>query len=617
MKLVNTIKENRLLAVILVVATVLRLYHLNFQSIWLDEIYTMKMTDPDLGFSEQISEINQKEGFPYLYFLFLKLLNSVFVYSPVVARLFSAVMGILGVFAMYKFGKLLFRKNVGLIAAAITGLCEYCIFTSQDARPYSFYFFSVIVAFYFLVKLLKEINLRNAIIYGLATGFLLNTNFFSLVNVFSQYLIILLIIILSEKPIRINLLKYSCISGIIALLLFIPNYKMVIKLMNFESGWIPAPTNESLSIVFKELMGGSEATLFIIMPLFFYYLFDLFKLKEIGSDANKIINNEKVFGSIILGIWSVVLVWIIYWKSYTDTSIMIPRYFTSLLPVFILIISVGISLIRNRILKVFVFTTLCFFMLSNLVFVKRYYVSPTKTQFREAADFVIQNNSNKEKTYTSLKYFFDYFFDKKTKIAVEEVESLEAVLKQMELDSTKIKSFWYVDAHGRPFKLSAEVQQFLDKTFYLENNFDGIDAWTKHYILLKDGPSEVDLTKYGTLAQKNGDNFVFNIDGFDYTNNILKVNGWAFFDQQPATTTKIDIVLIHGNKAIRVQTKRVVRSDVTVGLKSDFDLDQCGFDASYDLSQLPAGQYPLGILLLNKNTGKEGLIVTDKLLQKN
>ena len=44
--MIKIIKENGVLLIIIFLATFLRFYHLDFQSIWLDEIHTMIESDP-------------------------------------------------------------------------------------------------------------------------------------------------------------------------------------------------------------------------------------------------------------------------------------------------------------------------------------------------------------------------------------------------------------------------------------------------------------------------------------------------------------------------------------------------------------------------------------------
>lgn len=49
----------------------------------------MMNTSPSLTNSQLIDNINNKEGFPYFYFMLMKVLNTVFGYNLMVPRFFS------------------------------------------------------------------------------------------------------------------------------------------------------------------------------------------------------------------------------------------------------------------------------------------------------------------------------------------------------------------------------------------------------------------------------------------------------------------------------------------------------------------------------------------------
>lgn len=613
----NRAKGSGWIILILIVAAILRLYHLGFQSPWMDELYTLNISNPDRSLSEMFADINLREGFPYLYFVLVKAMLAIFGYTTEVARLFSVIMGVASVYMMYRFGKLLFNANTGLMAAAITAFSEYCLYTSQDARPYTFYFFAVVLSFYGLVKFAKDPNLKNAVIYGLCASLLLNSNFFSVINLVSQAAILLWLIGVSAKERRLPFFKFSAIAGVIAILLFLPNYKILLKLMAFQSAWIPYPTRETFSLMFNEFLGNSEITLFIFTPLFLYFLIDLFNTPQTKFTYEAIINDRKIFGFVILLPWfSFVLIGILL-KTYLDTPITITRYLVSILPVAFLVFAFAIDLIRNSLVRYSVLGLVVFFMFFNLIAVQKYYKTPNKTQFREAAEFVLRNNKGKEPVVTSLKYWFDYFFTKeKVPYAVTEKPSLEAVIGEMMQDPSKVRAFWYIDAHGRPFALSDAAQQFVSSHFYVENNFDGFDSWGRHYILLKDAPKEVDISKFKELQPVNGDAFSSNIETFEYANDVAKVAGWAYFAGQPAAETTIEILLIKDGKGQRFSTEKVLRNDVTTYFKSDFDLGNSGFAAVYNSKDLEPGRYQIAIYLVNKATKKEGLALTDKYLDK-
>src|SRR6476620_6240374 len=167
MEIFKKLKNHLWLIAILVTAAFLRFYHLGFQSVWLDEIFTMNVSNPALTPEEFKYEMLLREGFPYLYFYILHFSYALFGYTVVVARSVSAIAGLLGVYAVYLLGRELFNKQVGLIAASLLAINEYNIYISQDARPYSLYFFAAVLSFYRLAIFLKNPDLKNGLLYGL------------------------------------------------------------------------------------------------------------------------------------------------------------------------------------------------------------------------------------------------------------------------------------------------------------------------------------------------------------------------------------------------------------------------------------------------------------------
>ncbi len=606
-------KNNKWIITILVISTILRFYHINFQSLWMDEIYSMNVANPNESISKLISEVNLREGFPYFYFIILKILFSVFGYTATVARAVSAIAGILSVFAIYKLGKELLSKQAGLFAASFMALNEYNLYLSQDARPYSLYILFVIISFYSLVKLLKDNTLKNGIVYGVSAGLILSINFFGVINILSQSIIILYFLVITPKQYRLSHFKNYLVSGSIALLMFVPNYAILQKLLGLTSAWIPKPTPDSFSLFFKEILGDSEMTLFIFLPIFYYFLFTLFSQEEAKKNEN-IKDNKMIFSSIISFVWIFTVILFLMIKSYGEQSYMLIRYFSSITPVFFLIIGFGLYLIKNKLIKSMLFFSILIFTLVNLFFVKNYYNSINKAQFREAASFVMKNNKNGDPVFTSQKYWFDYYFID-YKIKTQEKE-LEALFQEMALDSTKIKPFWFVDAFGKTFTVSETTQNFINSNFYIENNYDGFQAWTRHFILLKDVPKVLDISKFKNLQQYNGDKFMLNVESFENVNNIVKTTGWAYFDMQDSQKSELDIVFIKEGKATRLMTQKVTRPDVTTYFKCDFDASNSGFSSTIDISNFEKGKYQLAIYLLNKETKKEGLYLTDKFFEK-
>ncbi len=615
-KIIALISENKALTLILLVALILRFFKLDFQSLWMDEIYTLNVASSKHSFSQIISEVNLRESYPYLYFFLMNTVFSLFGDTAIVARTTSVIFGTLAVWMMYKTGKELYSKNAGIIAALVLTFNQYAIYHSQEARAYSFYLLGLLISYYFFIKFIKEDSRRNMLLYAISAGLMLNTNFFSVLNVLVQGIFMVFILISLDKNERKSYVKKILIIMGIVLLFFIPNIYKFYLLTSLIADFIPKASDEALMNIFQEIIGTSVYLIFIYGILFTFYMIKVFTQKEVIR-IKESLSNKLIFSYLIIFSWISFVLIIIISKSYTGSSIFLSRYFMSLLPPFIFAISIAIANIKNKHIRLSIVGLVVFFMSFDLIVVKKYYQYPRKTQYREASEFVIQGNNNGEPVYTSLKFWYDYFFVKAdVKYSLRETPSIEVLMNEMMQDTTKIQAFWYVEAHGRPFALSESTQNFVNEKFFVESSYDGLDAWAKHYILLKDVPKNIDISNFKEIKPINGDKFNYSIETYESSENLIKVVGWAYFEGIDALQTDIDLVLIKDAFAFRLNTERIIRADVTSYFKLSFNANNSGFNSNMDISELPIGKYILGIYLKNEEKEKEGLILTDKVIQK-
>ena len=482
MKYLRIIIIHKWLFLILLVATVLRFYHIDFQSLWMDESYTMNVSSPKLSWAQFHQQLLKREGFPHFYFVFLRILYSIFEYSSFIARSVSAVAGIASVYAIYLVSKELSNYKTGLIAALLLAVNEYQIYMSQEARPYTLYFLATCLSFYRLVLFIKNSTFKNAILYGLFTGILLNINFFGMINVGSQALIILFFLCISSKQNQFDYFKKALISGIIIILFFAPNYLMLNKLITKKSFWVKAPTPDSFSILFNKFLGDWQVSLFLIAALFLYYFIKLFQNKEekvINSET--IISNKLLFSFIILFGWFFVFFGFLMVKTYGKISYLLPRYFISITPVLIIVLAIAISLIKGKIVRFIVLTTLVFLMLTNLVVVKKHYTACLKSQYRELSFYVIKNKQANEKVFTEYQYWYDFYFNQKQSKTVN--VTFEKLIISFKKNKKCTNSFWYIGLFKKPFAPSAEAQKFIDTNYILDKQYSGLHVWGKHFVL--------------------------------------------------------------------------------------------------------------------------------------
>jgi 4-amino-4-deoxy-L-arabinose transferase-like glycosyltransferase len=613
--MIKKLKENYLLIAIVILATALRVYHIDFQSIWLDEIHTMNEANPKIPLKELYNVIMAGEQMPPLYFYSLYFLFKIFGYTTLVARVYSAIVGIVSVFSIYLLGKEMINKKAGLFAALLLSVNSFHLYYSQDARPYMLFFLFTTFSFYNLIKFLKLPSKKNALYYGITTAMMINTHFFGLFVLFSQYITLLFFLILSKNTQRKGFFVNSFISGIVTLLLFIPSMKVFIKVSEIKDFWIPAPTLDAYTLIFKEFFGNSELVLTLVGLLFIIYFIKLSKEKNTSIEYKSIIENKTIFAFVLLIPWIIIVLLIPLIRSYLSIPMIISRYFISILPALIIILSIAINQFKNKIIQIGIIGLFIVFSLTDIIIVKKYYTNINKAQFRESTQFIIDNNSKKEPVVSSLGWYMPYFF-KNEKAYYEIIDkTLDAYIAEMEQDSTKIKPFWLTDGFGSEYVPSETSLKFINENFYIDNNYDGFQAWSKHFILLKDISSTIDISKFKELKPYNGDAFMFNVETFEIANNILNTSGWAYFENQEASKTSLELLFIKDGKAIKLLKQKVSRPDVTSYFKNKFNVDNSGFKSTYDISKFGQGKYQLAIYLFDKSTNKEGLVLTEKFIK--
>jgi len=196
-----------LILVLITVGAFLRLYHLDFNSFWLDEAATVIFTQQSILNYWQLLN-NLGEVHPPLFYIVEKLIlpfgNSEFLY-----RLLPALLGIATIPLFYLIGKKMFCCEIGLIMAALLTFSPFHVFFSQDARMYTLLLFLMSVALLFFLKALETNDMRDWVIFGFFSALSLWTHFFAFL--FIAILIIFALIQLMKLKKNLSNLLISAI----------------------------------------------------------------------------------------------------------------------------------------------------------------------------------------------------------------------------------------------------------------------------------------------------------------------------------------------------------------------------------------------------------------------
>jgi len=195
-KKISAFLEPYYLWLILILAAVLRLQNLAYRDFWYDEAFTGVAVKEKFGGMIQmiIDDVH-----PPLYYASLKLFASFFNYSVYGIRLFSAIFGILAVWAVYLFTRELFDKRAALFASFLAAIAPFAIQYSQEARMYTMLSFFLLISAYFFLKAIKTNATKNYILWGIFLGLACLTHYMGVVFSATFYLAYLAWNIFDEK----------------------------------------------------------------------------------------------------------------------------------------------------------------------------------------------------------------------------------------------------------------------------------------------------------------------------------------------------------------------------------------------------------------------------------
>lgn len=527
-------KNNLVLIGIIVFAALLRVYHIDFQSVWLDELHTLNETNPAFSFSQVYDEVISGEQMPPPYFLIMHVLFKWFGYTSIVLRSFSVITGVFGVVAMYVMGKEIHSKRAGLYAALLTTVNFFQIYYSQEGRPYVLLFLTTVFSFYFILRFIKSPSYKTAIVYALFAVMMIYSHFFALFALVAQAIILLYYI---YRPFQVSSKKffiYCCVSGLAIVLLYIPCLSILLTNVARTSFWIPPATLETYKNIFKDFFGHSGVIIYAMIIFIAAYYFILFKNKDVKEENNTQRNYR--LGAFILTTWLVITIAIPAIRSYISVPMIISRYFINVLPIVLIMAAIVLDSIRNPIVRNTILAVIILFSLKNIIYDKKYYSTIAKSQFREVTDFINKRNEAKSPVVTTLYWHYKYFFND---IAQQQIipGSLDDYIEHIKHDAKAIKPFWYTNAHGNQYSVKPENEIFLKEHFDLQDKIVLFDAWANHYVprvnnyqieSISRGQPKVtvlNLEKFSPISSKSNSGLQFYNNGGSKSERIILKKG--------------------------------------------------------------------------------------------
>src|SRR4051812_7206922 len=167
---------------IIMVGFFLRLFHLTTVPLRGDEAFSVQywVGQP---LSVSLAKTATIEPHPLLTYALFRGWGLVAGTSELAMRILPALIGLLGIPAIYAVGKLLGSKQIGLVAALIFALHPFEIWHAQDARNYAIWAGMSLVALWLGLRTLDKQRERDWMLYTIAASLAANIFYTELLTV--------------------------------------------------------------------------------------------------------------------------------------------------------------------------------------------------------------------------------------------------------------------------------------------------------------------------------------------------------------------------------------------------------------------------------------------------
>jgi mannosyltransferase len=221
-------------------AFALRVYKLDAESLWLDEVLSINLASMDIP--SAIRMLPGKYVHPPFYFIILHIWSRIVGQSELSLRFLSALFGPLTAAMTYKLARGLFDRRTALLSGLLLALCPYHVYYSQETRMYTLATFLGLVGAYcfFQAPERRDRVLRYWIGFVLCSALGLYTHYYSLFLLLFENLFFLSLIIMRRQY------RYSFKAWLLAQLaifcLYLPWLPvLLVQSTGDKSGWIEAP----------------------------------------------------------------------------------------------------------------------------------------------------------------------------------------------------------------------------------------------------------------------------------------------------------------------------------------------------------------------------------------
>lgn len=381
----STIISKMAVPALVAAGLVLRLYQLGYEKLWLDEAFTATIVSYDIPtllahypvFSPH-PYVEWLSASPPLYFLVTWPVTALFGRSEFWLRLPSALAGTATIYLVYRLGRRMFNRRVGVIAAAFLTVSQFHIQYSQEARFYGLFGFTATASFLLLHILLSRWDRRTAGLYIVATTLMLYTHTFAWFIIAAQTVIIGLY----TRQYR----RWSLI-GAALILAYLPHAADLLYQARdiLDVHWIPHPTPMTAVDTVTSWAGSS-----LLAGVYLVLAGTAFLPRRISSRIKLAGEGRGVSeATCILLLWIAGVAVVPFILSFIIQPIYMPKYAIPALTPFFILAAAGVQRLPSR----FTWGIVAFTLVVSFTLLVPYYTETQNTEWDEVTGRLDQDAS--------------------------------------------------------------------------------------------------------------------------------------------------------------------------------------------------------------------------------
>ena len=403
------------LAGLILLAAFLRMYKLDYQSLWRDEIASVARIEAG-SLPAALMLGNWQDAWPSYHiplYLFIRLAgDSEFAY-----RFPSALAGILLIPALFVTGRRMLSTRAGLLAAGLAVAIRTPVAYSQETRSYAFLMLFATLSAYFWYRLAEDLVWRRKASRLALVGYTAS----AILTVYAHYLglvlvgveglgALLLVIHLRRLPLSLAA-SYAAIG-----LSYAPWLPLMVSDLGKQNFWAGRPNWSGAWFVRFLIFFYQRPLVYVAVALgavgLALVMWRLLRRRGAGRSLPL-----AVTPAFVLVAWLIVPYGITYWRSVTATPILVDRYLLISLPAAYLLLAWAVfRLPIGRLAQGLLGAGLVGFVILHLA-ASPYYVAPSKTQLRQAVQYIAGHESQTPDEviiagYQGGQHELDYYFRK-------------------------------------------------------------------------------------------------------------------------------------------------------------------------------------------------------------